>query len=111
MHLQDFDALVRSLCGCDTEDILRIYMPLRDGFRGRVNDRVMLHRDGHEYMGSPSDEEQLNYLGRIDIDGESFRFAWFVTYRDGKSARTTLRVVRGDGGEGQRLLWPRGTSR
>jgi hypothetical protein len=89
------------------EGVLRAHMPLRDGFRGRVNDRVMLHRDSHEYMGSPSDEEQLNYLGRIDIDGESYRFAWFVTYRDGKSERATLRVARENGGEWPCLPWPR----
>ena len=87
------DALLLELCGCDTEGMLRDYLPVHDGMIERVNERVMVCRDTHEYGGSPAVEEVLTCHGKIVVDGAPHRFVWSVLYRGEISLRSFLHVA------------------
>jgi hypothetical protein len=87
------DALLQDVCGCDTETVLRNYLPVHDGMSERVNARVSICRDTHEYGGSPFDEELLTCRGQIVVDGTPHRFIWSVLYRGEASVQSFLRVA------------------
>jgi hypothetical protein len=87
------DALLQDVCGSDTETILRHYLPVHDGMSERVNARVSICRDTHEYGGSPADEEMLTCRGHIVVDGTPHRFIWSVLYRGDISTHSFLRVT------------------
>lgn len=90
------DAVLEDAFGASLEALLRRHMPVGDGLSETVNERVAVYRDSHHYLGDPEGEEALTCLGRVVVDGRSYRFAWTALYRDDAVVHSTVYVRRSD---------------